>query len=99
LNGRTQLNISLTKNGKSIIANNKLPQNLAKSIDNIHNLLKEKKPREMELLASIHYIAKDEIEIEEIYNILLQLKPESEFTEDEITASRIELENKFLEFL
>ena len=52
----------------------------------------------MELLASIHYIAKDETEIEEIYDILSQLKPESECTEDDITASRVELENKFLEF-
>ena len=64
-------------------------QEIDNAIDFAYELLHDKTPRQMELLASTHYIASyyNELDSDEIWRIIDNLKPGSHFTLQEIEDS------------
>ncbi len=62
---------------------------LNSSIDFTYELLHEKNPRQMEILASVHYIITYDctLDPEKIQQIIYQLKPQSNFTLEEVNEA------------
>ncbi|RNJ77978.1 MAG: hypothetical protein EB830_00925 [Nitrosopumilus sp. H13] len=74
-----------------------------KTLDSIINFIKGKKPRELELLASVHFLADVQIasmkkyDADFIYKRLYALKPDAGFTLEDVTRSiQVLKENGFL---
>lgn len=95
LNGAAiQYDTSLTEQGGSLLQEmkdeheNQFAQ-IDKAVDSSHRLLRDKSPREMELLASVHYIATYDrsYNAETIWKIINKLKPESRFSREEVEKS------------
>jgi len=61
-------------------------QRIDPAIDSAYNLLHDKTPRQMELLATAHYITSydRELDDDEIWEIVNKLKPESHFSLQEV---------------
>ena len=86
-----QYNISLDQRGKTQLEtltsdetiNHKV---IDSAIDFAYDLLNDKNPRQMELLASVHYITNYDCELdsERIWGIINTLKPKSNFSLDEV---------------
>ncbi len=81
----------------------KLPPNLVSSLDKIVEFTLHKSPRELELLASVHYLAIDqkfesnEYTVDYIFNQLSILKPYTSFTMSDVQkAIEILEEHKYL---
>jgi len=93
-NFATQYNTSLEERGKRILETlRENPRVNRERIDNAINfayeLLHKKTPRQMELLASVHYITSydNQLDDDEILRIINELKPESNFSLQEIEDS------------
>ncbi|PBO85844.1 MAG: hypothetical protein COA77_01390 [Thaumarchaeota archaeon] len=89
-----QYNTSLTEQGTTRLEyfrniNNENYERINSSIDFAYNLLNEKNPRQMEILASVHYIINYDctFDSERILEIINQLKPQSHFTLEEVTEA------------
>ena len=86
-----QYNISLTEQGRVMLqhtpASHDQTVRIDQAIDLSYDLLHGKKPREMELLASVHYLAKYSSDPENIWTWIAKLKPESHFSQDEVNKS------------
>ena len=97
-NGATQSNIELTEEGKRTLNESIGEKEFDRTLQEVYDFLKNKKPRDMELLASIHYILKTEpgATVEYIQDILDELKPDSHFNLDEIQTSFNLLKDKNL---
>lgn len=91
-----QYNMSISEKGIDFTNKNTLNSSLKGKIDNVYNILKDKTPRQMELLASVHYIIKDngcKTEPEFILDVIRSLKPESGFTLKDIKKSILQLKD------
>jgi len=92
-NTAIQYNTSLTKEGNVLLqqmkSENKTVKRIDSAIDFSYTLLHDKSPREMELLASVHYIADYDCtyDTERIWEIINKLKPESNFSKEEVEES------------
>jgi len=89
-----QYNTSLEKRGKKILEvlreNPRVNrQKIDNAIDFVYGLLNERTPRQMELLASVHYINSynNELDDDDIWKIIDNLKPESNFELEEVVES------------
>ncbi|RNJ76964.1 MAG: hypothetical protein EB828_02055 [Nitrosopumilus sp. D6] len=69
------------------------PPKFDKTLDSIILFIKDKKPRELELLASVHYLADMQMRFEGrydaefVYKRLTALKPDAGFTKKDVTDS------------
>ena len=97
-NDATQYNTSLTQLGNQTLQSLKEDdsinhEKINNAIDFSYNLLQNKSPRQMELLASTHYIVSydKDLDSRQIWEIINTQKPESNFTLDEIEESLKEL--------
>ena len=68
------------------------------AIDFSYELLKNKTPRQMEILASVHYIISydNSLNAERIWKIIDRLKPTANFSLDDVTNALNELKDKQL---
>lgn len=99
----TQYNMSLHQRGKKMLeelANNKNIDfdRINPSIDFALKLLHKMTPRQMEILASVHYITTYDPSLDDdrILQIINELKPESNFTLQEVEDSLTTLHNNHL---
>ncbi len=92
--GRTQFNMVLTEDGKKHLASIGTMPELDSRIEFVHRLLDGKTPREMELLASVHYIAsyEDGKYSDRIFDIITELKPNANFSQNNVDAAVQELQ-------
>ncbi len=92
--GRTQFNMVLTEDGKKHLASIGTVPELDSRIEFVHRLLDGKTPREMELLASVHYIAsyEDGKCSNRIFDIITELKPNADFSQNNVDAAVQELQ-------
>jgi uncharacterized protein YwgA len=89
-----QFDMELTKQGRDLFQTIPLDSRTKRGIDLAYKMFKEKTPRQMELLASTHYIIKDnndEIDVKTIHEILQMLKPNAGFTLDDVNTAVDEL--------
>ncbi len=84
--GRIQYNMKLTERGQSFLDSLEATPEIDSKIKNVHTLLNGKSPREMELLASAHYIAtyKNGEYFDKVYEIITDLKPNAGFKESDV---------------
>lgn len=89
-----QYNTTLTEHGSVRLnhlkdSSNEEYKRINSSIDFTYNLLHNKTPRQMEILASVHYIINYDCTFnpEKILEIINQLKPQSHFTIEEVTEA------------
>jgi len=89
--GGIQYNISLNQKGNQVLQslendNSIDHERINQALEFSHKILNDKTPREMELLTSVHYIISDneELDSEEIFEIIANSKPDSNFTLDEV---------------
>jgi len=93
---RRQFNMKLSSRGLDLAQSLTLDDITKASVDFAYEVLREKNPREMELLASTHYIMKyndRETNADYVYEILSKLKPYAGFTRTEVAGSIQELKN------
>ena len=102
-NSSIQYNIKLDQKGYKILENLEHNQNLNKkmidnAIDFSYELLKNKTPRQMEILASVHYIFSydNSLNVERIWKIIDRLKPNANFTQEDVQRALNELKEKKL---
>lgn len=91
---RRQFNMELSNKGLDLARSLDLDDPAKDSIDFAYEVLRNKNPREMELLASTHYIVKyndRETDAEYVYEILSKMKPYAGFTRIEVVDSIREL--------
>ena len=95
-----QLNMKLSSSGLDILkSSHSTNTSVKKSVDFAYDVLSGKNPRQMELLASTHYIlaeSNDEMNAKSVWNVLMTLKPYSGYTQDEVTMAINELKNSKL---
>ena len=99
-NGATQYNISLAERGNKNLQllkqdNSINHEKINNAIDFSHKLLHDKTPRQMELLASVHYITSYDknLDSDKIWEMINTLKPDSNFSLNEVEESLLELHN------
>lgn len=97
-NSSIQYNIQLDKKGKHILskleASNEVDHDkIDTAIKFSYNLLHEKTPRQMELLASVHYISSRDSNLgaHQVWEIINRLKPKANFSEDDVNKAISEL--------
>jgi len=90
----TQYNTSLAQRGETLLGTLQQDdsinhERINEGIEFAYNLLHEKTPRQMELLASAHYITKyyQNLDSREIWEMIDNLKPDSNFKLEEIEES------------
>jgi len=91
-----QYNMKISEKGIDFINKNCLSSTLNTKIDFVFGILKDKSPRQMELLASVHYIINDNgcnTEPEFILDVIQSLKPESGFALEDIKKSILQLKD------
>lgn len=93
-NSGTQYNIQLDQKGFQILENLEKDENLNKEeIDDANNFsyefLNGKTPRQMEILASVHYIFSydNSFNAERIWKIIDRLKPTANFTQEDVQSA------------
>lgn len=89
----TQYDTTLSDKGKTYLKSLSKEPNIKKAVDFAYCLLKDKTPREMELLASVHYIAsyEDTTNSTKIWEIINELKPKAHFTKENVKEAVSEL--------
>jgi len=90
-----QFNMKLSQQGQRLIEAIPPDEPTENGINFAYELLNEKNPRQMELLASVHYIVSNsnsEIDPEEIYETIDLLKPNAGFTLEDVQEALAELE-------
>lgn len=96
-------NMTFSQENNTDFSETEFPSDLEKLITNVTKFLSGYKPRDLELLASVHYWAKkeqfftDKYTAEYIYEKLLELKPDAGFTEKDVDKALTTLE--FQEYL
>lgn len=100
-NSSTQYNILLDQKGVQILENLSQQQELNKNeiddaTDFSYELLNGKTPRQMEILASVHYIYSydNSLNTEKIWKIIDKLKPAANFTQEDVQSALSELKGK-----
>ena len=100
-NSATQYNICLDQNGEktleSLSNDKKVDRNaIDDAIDFAHELLNGKTPRQMEILASVHYVHSydDSMVPEKIWKIINRLKPAANFTQTDVEWALSELKKR-----
>lgn len=91
-----QYNMELSESGSSGLESFKLDRKLKTSVDFAYKILRGKTPRQMELLASVHYIVNDNecnTDPEYVWSIINLLKPEQGFTQKDVMKAIEELKN------
>jgi uncharacterized protein YwgA len=84
-----KFNIRLTSHGEELLNSSVLNNHTRKSIDFAYQILKNKSPIQMELLASIHYIGKyngGKTNVLFVLDILRKLKPNVMFKQEDINS-------------
>ena len=94
----TQYNIQIDRRGSEILEFLEKKENFDKSeidkaIEFSYKLLNNKTPRQMEILASVHYIYSydNSINAKRIWEIINRLKPSANFTEEDVQSALTEL--------
>ncbi len=89
----TQWNMSLSGNGINLVESKKISPEVKRAVDLAYDFLSGKSPREMELLASVHFIVRSSrnSDAEYVSGIIDTLKPYSHFALGEVVASITEL--------
>lgn len=102
-NSAIQYNIELDEKGSQILGRLEQKQELNKdsiddSINFAYGLLKEKTPRQMEILASVHYIYSydNSMPAKRIWEIINKLKPAANFKQSDVEYALNELRAKQL---
>lgn len=100
-NSGTQYNIELDEKGSQILKNLEQKQELPKdridkAVDFAYALLNGKTPRQMEILASVHYVYSYDksLTAERIWKIIDRLKPAAHFSQSDIQNALDELHEK-----
>lgn len=88
-------NMSLSESGSKLLANDS-HEVVDYALDQTHELLRGMSPRQMELLASIHFIISCNYERSKAGQILRNLKPMANFTDGEVEQIMPLLENRSL---
>ncbi len=93
----TQYNMTLTEEGKSILDPTASPE-VGSSVKSVHEFLNGKPPREMELPASVHYIASydDGKHSGRVHEIITHLKPGAGFSKPDVDRAMGELKSRSL---
>jgi len=92
-------NMTFSQENNTSFVDIEFPPGLEDSITKVTRFLSGYKPRELELLASVHYWAKkqqfftDKYTLEYIYDKLLELKPDAGFTQKDVEKALSILEN------
>lgn len=79
----TRYDMSLSAGGSKLLARASHPD-IDSALDRVHALLHGMSPRQMELLASVHFIVMSGHEQSKAGQVLKSLKPASDFKDDEI---------------
>ena len=89
----TQYDTSLSSKGEEYLKTLNKDPSIKKAINFSYSLLKNKSPREMELLSSVHYIATYEntSNSTKIWEIINELKPKAHFTKENVKEAISEL--------
>ena len=102
-NSVTQYNIQLDQKGSQILENLEKEEELNKeeidsAINFSYEFLNGKTPRQMEILASVHYIFlyDNSLNVERIWKIIDRLKPDANFTQEDVQRALNELKEKKL---
>ena len=102
-NSGTQYNIQLDQKGSQILENLEKEEELHKeeidsAINFSYEFLNGKTPRQMEILASVHYIFSydNSLNVERIWKIIDRLKPDANFTQEDVQRALNELKEKKL---
>lgn len=92
--GRTKFNMKLTESGQSYLESIGEIPGIDSRIKFVHQFLNGKSSREMELLASVHYIAlyKNGKFFDKIFDIISELKPKAGFIESDVDNAIKELQ-------
>lgn len=91
-----QYNMRLSDSGLELLNCMKIDRKVKAGIDFAYRVLKGKTPRKMELLASVHYIIKNNdcnTDPRYVWEIITMLKPEQGFTQDDIISAIKELQS------
>jgi uncharacterized protein YwgA len=94
-----QYNMQLTTGGRRTLRAIRIGKETKDAVDIAFRILNHKSPREMELLASVHYIInenKGRPDEESIWNLISELKPEANFTLEDVKRVTIQLRNNGL---
>ncbi len=86
----TKKEIAVIQHLQSFVSDVSIPSEIETEIDNIVSFVADRTPRDLELLASVHFWAErqqelmDEYSIEYVLEKLAQLKPEANFTQKDV---------------
>lgn len=94
-----QYNMYLSNKGKEFLDKNSLDPEATNRIDQTYNFLKDQNPRSMELLASVHYLIRNNncpVDANKIHGIIKSLKPKSGFKLSQVDEAISELRKNHL---
>lgn len=98
----SRIDICLTERGKKKLQEEKLPLIYKKRIVFVHDFLKNKEPREMEILASVHFIIATyyklgrKLSARMVWEEISRLKPDSQISLYEVNKAHSELRSRNL---
>ncbi len=98
--GAIILNMTFSQENNTHFSEIEFPSDLEKLIAKVTKFLSSYEPRDLELLASVHYWAKkeqfftDKYTVEYIYKKLFELKPDAVFTEKDVKEALTTLESQ-----
>ena len=99
IKGALQFNMKLSDYGKRIAKDVRIDNEITQSVEFVYKFLSSELPREMELLASVHYIISklNDGDEEVIHKILTRLKSEAGFNLSDVQRAKNKLlENKII---
>ena len=79
----TRYDMSLAADGRALLEHGK-HEEIDSAVEWAHRLLADMPPREMELMASVHYLDSCVEEQGEVYGLMQRLKPDANFTEKDV---------------
>ncbi len=91
---RFQFNMKIADRGRELLDSIGQKPELDAVMESVHKLMSSKRPRMMELLASVHYIAAYENGLcrDRTFNIISTLKPDANFKQSDVDGAVSELE-------
>lgn len=91
--GKPRYDMSLAAGGRRLLGHGPEPE-IDAAVEWAHGLLDGMDPREMELMASVHYLASCVREQGEVYGLMQRLKPAANFAEKDVDRAFRFLGNK-----
>lgn len=96
--GGAQFDMELTDEGKERLGSLEAVREIDSAIGRVHRFLGGKSPREMELLASVYYIASYDRDkySDKVFDVITDLKPKANFTKHDVDEAMRELRGEKL---